>query len=167
MRTTESILLLSLALILSTVTIDLHGQDISRSVVGNNGSYYSNLIFGDLHFTVGEIAVSQFENDITLEEGFHHSYYELVVDTKEIVPLEWAVKVYPNPTSEYIHIDLPNAAETQLFLYNSLGQLIIEKRFQTPTQDVDLNNLPAGTYWLRLSDDEGKQGSFQVQKISF
>jgi len=166
MRTTESILILSLIFVFLIPSPDLKGQDITRSVIGNNGTYYSNLIFGDLHFTVGEIAVSQLETGLTLDEGFHHSYYELVVDTKEISPQNWQVNVFPNPTSDIIRINLSENATTQLFLYNSIGQLMRQKSFQSSTKIIDLNNLPAGTYWLHLSDNEGRKGIFKIQKIS-
>lgn len=113
--------LLCVVFLFSAFLFSLTAQDISRSVIANNGSFYSNLIFGDLHFTVGEIAISQLENDLKLDEGFHHSYYELVVDTKEILPHDWQVSVFPNPTSDHIQVNLSNHANTQLFLYNNIG----------------------------------------------
>ena len=37
-------------------------QDMPRQVVGNAGDYYQSVLFGNLHWTVGEIAVSRHEN---------------------------------------------------------------------------------------------------------
>lgn len=167
MKTTSKLGLLSLLFVFLVYAPPLKSQNISRSVIGNNGSYYSNLIFGDLHFTVGEVAISRFDNvNIELGEGFHRSYYELIVDTKEILPLDWQVNVFPNPTSDRIQIKLSDISRANAQLFNNLGQLMIETSFQSSTEEIDLNNLPAGTYWLHLNDDEGRQGIFQIQKIS-
>lgn len=167
MKTTLKFCLLSLLFTFLAFTLPLKSQDISRSVIGSNGSFYTNLIFGDLHFTLGEIAVSRLITDeIELGEGFHRSYYELVVDTKEILPLDWQVNVFPNPTSDRIQIKLPDISATNVLLFNNLGQLMIETNFQSTTQEIDLNNLPSGTYWLHLKNNEGRQGVFQIQKIS-
>lgn len=167
MKTTHKLGLLNLLFIFLVYTPPLKSQDISRSVIGSNGSFYNNLIFGDLHFTLGEVAVSRLTTDeIELGEGFHRSYYELIVDTKEVFPLDWEVNVFPNPTSDRIQIKLSDISQANAQLFNNLGQLMIETNFQSSTEEIDLNNLPAGTYWLHLKDDESRQGIFQIQKIS-
>ncbi|WP_367390853.1 T9SS type A sorting domain-containing protein [Lewinella sp. LCG006] len=143
----------------------LSAQDIPRTVVGNAGDYYDNLIFGSLHFTVGEVAVARYQNGLELGEGFHRAYYDLLVKNEELLPLDWAVNIYPNPTTESIRIALPDLAPTQAALYNTNGQLLWQETIVTPLQVVDLAAYPAGTYLLRLADEEGRTGTFQVLKI--
>ncbi|MEL6973390.1 MAG: hypothetical protein AAFO02_24740, partial [Bacteroidota bacterium] len=74
--------LLSLALGLGIFS--LAAQDLPRTVIGNSGDYYDNLIFGSLHFTVGEIAVAEYGTDVQLGEGFHRSYYDLLVSSEDL-----------------------------------------------------------------------------------
>lgn len=145
----------------------LHAQDMPRTVVGSSGDYYDNLLFGSLHFTVGEVAVARYQNELELGEGFHRAYYDLLVDSKEILPLDWAVNIYPNPTTERIRIQLPEPGQTTAELYNSTGQLLFQQAVLETDQEIDLATYPAGTYLLRLSDQSGRQGTFRVLKIKY
>ena len=66
-----------------------------------------------------------------------------------------ALRIYPNPTSSLLFIDLtattlPDApdAPTALRLYNSVGQLVQSIAAHTSTTTIDLSDLPADTYIL-------------------
>lgn len=146
---------------------DLKAQDMPRTVIGSNGDYYDNLLFGSLHFTVGEVAVARYQNGLELGEGFHRAYHDLLVENKEILPLDWAVNVYPNPTTERIRITLPSTAVAEAQLYNQLGQLVHQQTDILSESELDMSQLPAGTYLLRLWDETGRQGTFQVLKVRY
>lgn len=64
-----------------------------------------------------------------------------------------ALSIYPNPASSSFHISHPQMAKGQLYLFDALGRCIIEaqKVYGTETE-VKAAHLPAGTYYLRLSD---------------
>lgn len=144
----------------------LHAQSMPRTVVGSAGTYYNNLLFGNLHFTVGEVAVARYTTDATLDEGFHRMYFDLVVDTKDMAPAPWAVSVYPNPTADRLRIALPDLTRTTARLYSSTGQVVLQLANLSHDAELDVSHLPAGTYWLRLHDPAGQQSAtFQVQKI--
>lgn len=159
--------LFSSLLILLSISCSVEAQDMPRTVVGSSGDYYDNLLFGTLHFTVGEVAVARYQNGLELGEGFHRAYYDLLVESKEILPLDWAVNIYPNPTTERIQIELPNDEATAAELYNSNGQLLFRQAELTANQEVDLSAYPAGTYLLRLQDKAGRQGTFRVLKVKY
>jgi len=145
----------------------LHAQSMPRTVVGSAGTYYTNLLFGNLHFTVGEVAVARYTADAALDEGFHRMYFDLVVDTKDVTPAEWAVSVFPNPTADRLRVALPShLTRTIAQLYSSTGQVVLQVPDLSPDAELDVSHLPAGTYWLRLHDLAGQQtATFQVQKI--
>lgn len=140
-------------------------QDMPRAVFGNAGDYYTNLLFGDLHWTVGEVAVSRFQNGVSLSEGFHQMYYELVVETREAASRDWAVRVFPNPTASHIQADWASDAPVQARLMAATGQkLLREDRFQKG-QQLDLTGLPPGAYFLQLRNPDGQQGTFRILKV--
>lgn len=145
----------------------LTGQDMPRTVVGNAGDYYDNLLFGTLHFTVGEVAVARYQNGMELGEGFHRAYYDLLVKNEELLPLNWEVNIYPNPITERVQIALPDLTPTKAVLFNSNGQLLWQETMQTSLQEIDLGAYPAGTYVLRLADDTGRVGTFRILKIKY
>lgn len=65
-------------------------------------------------------------------------------------------EIFPNPTTGNVTIavDLPQSGDTELLIYNALGQLLrSEKQSNSSSyqQTLDLNNLPAGQYFLLLS----------------
>ncbi|RMF03349.1 MAG: T9SS C-terminal target domain-containing protein [Bacteroidetes bacterium] len=50
-------------------------------------------------------------------------------------------------------------------LYGSNGQLLVEKAYLLPSEALDLSPYPAGVYYLRLSDQQGRQQTFKVMKV--
>ena len=61
------------------------------------------------------------------------------------------VCIYPNPTSNLVHIEGIEVSEVQV--YNALGQLV--KTIQS-SNEIPVADLPQGVYLLRIVDDEGK-----------
>lgn len=57
-----------------------------------------------------------------------------------------SVSVYPNPTTDIIHIQGADAAEVQII--NSLGQLVKTVR---GTNEINVGDLADGLYWLRIA----------------
>lgn len=157
--------LLLLGLLLGSTS--LSAQDLPRTVIGNSGDYYDNLLFGSLHFTVGEIAVTAYENEIQLGEGFHRVYYDLLVSAEDILPTNWEVNIYPNPTVNQVQIELPTDSRVQALLYNSSGQLIGQREDIMYQSTIDFSRLPAGSYLLQLQDEQGRQGTFQILKLNY
>lgn len=163
----KTLWLFSSLFVLLSISCTLQGQDMPRTVIGSTGDYYDNLLFGTLHFTVGEVAVARYQNGLELGEGFHRAYYDLIVESKEILPVDWEVNIYPNPTTERIRIALPNEESTSAELYNSNGQLLFRQAVLETDQELDLGAYPAGTYLLRLQDQTGRQGTFRVLKVKY
>ncbi|MCC5944065.1 MAG: T9SS type A sorting domain-containing protein [Bernardetiaceae bacterium] len=63
------------------------------------------------------------------------------------------LRIYPNPTSDYLYIDgLPIVdADWQLSIYDALGRLVKETSVYKNSQTIDMQNLPKGTYMIRLT----------------
>ncbi|MGH1433201.1 MAG: T9SS type A sorting domain-containing protein [Lewinella sp.] len=76
---------------------------------------------------------------------------DAIVSTETPVADITAAKVYPNPTSGLLQVDLPEQASTaHLSLYNLQGQLVQQQAADSNTATMDLSNLPAGMYLLRV-----------------
>lgn len=168
MYQTKTFSLLAVILVLLSLPVFSNAQDMPRTVVGSAGDYYDNLQFGTIHFTVGEVAVDRYTNaTMELGEGFHRAYYELIVNSEDMLPTDWQVGIYPNPTTEEIRLQLPTDEPVTAQLYNAAGQLLFTQEELQNQSALDLRSLPAGTYILRLLDSTGRQGSFQVLKIKY
>lgn len=148
-------------------TLQLSAQTIPRTVISSSGGYYDNLLFGNLHFTVGEIAVAEYQNGIVLGEGFHRTYTDILVRDEDILPADWKVRLYPNPTLGRVRIELPEHDEVHAHLYNASGQLVQSYGQLHHRASIDLTALPAATYIIRLTGNDGQSGSFQLVKINY
>ncbi len=64
-----------------------------------------------------------------------------------------SIKLYPNPTSSFLNLDLPNGVILKkAFFYNSLGQKIMESNANT---QWNISNFKSGIYFINLMTDAG------------
>ena len=62
-----------------------------------------------------------------------------------------ALKVWPNPVSGILHIQLPDSAKgiSQVTVRNLLGQVMLQTE-NLPSTGLDVSALPSGMYLLQL-----------------
>jgi len=67
-----------------------------------------------------------------------------------------ALKVYPNPVSnEQLKVELPSSTAAEIRIYNINGQLMDTQSSKGgKLTSVDVRNLPAGSYFLRVEQDK-------------
>lgn len=76
-------------------------------------------------------------------------------------------KIYPIPANDFINIEsgIADTIRLSFDLYNNSGTLIFNKTLTNlPYIQISLNNIPAGTYLLKISMTEPGQ-PFWVKKI--
>jgi aminopeptidase N len=70
----------------------------------------------------------------------------------QIFDVDNAVSVYPNPSSDIIHIQMPvTSTLKKVIIYNSLGQKIIENS----SLDFSINSLSTGVHYIDIQTTEG------------
>jgi len=74
------------------------------------------------------------------------------VGTENII-LNESIKVYPNPSSDIINIDIEE--EATLEIINTKGQIVDTKSLTEKVNNLDLSNLVSGVYTLRIKTDRG------------
>jgi len=76
------------------------------------------------------------------------------------------IKIFPNPTTEKITLEISNWQELQtgvFTLFSSNGQLIKEQTVQSSTTTVSLAGMPAGSYILKVFIN-GKTENWKIIK---
>ena len=64
-------------------------------------------------------------------------------------------KVYPNPTTTAINFKLPtNSNNTELQIFNSVGQLMIQKKCENTLETISLENFPSGIYFYAINSNQ-------------
>jgi serine protease len=75
---------------------------------------------------------------------------------------------FPNPFGDYIQVNLPPNAQQNaaIHIYNTIGQLVLSQNLadNQPIQSIQTDNLPQGTYFLRVRNAEGKQWTTKLVK---
>lgn len=63
------------------------------------------------------------------------------------------IKVYPNPTSDFINIQFNSYLSTDIFLKNIIGEVVFFFSFSGNNFVGNIESLPPGIYWLEIATD--------------
>ena len=74
---------------------------------------------------------------------------------------ELGIRAFPNPVENTLHLDLPTG-DWKAELLDGLGRSLLS--VEQVGRELDLSQLPSGTYQLRLSGSEGQQWNTTVVK---
>ncbi len=88
-------------------------------------------------------------------------FYEEPTNLEELIveEVEQTFKVYPNPTTDYVKIELDEmiASKTKIELVNAAGQLVYQTNILEPgsnnTFQLDVSNLSEGVYTINITDN--------------
>lgn len=88
----------------------------------------------------------------------------MMVDTAATIQdLNFSFTIYPNPTTNYFHIE-SSKLYSQIIIYDLTGKLIYKKEYYNSIakQNININYLPKGIYFVNIITDIGDT---QTQKI--
>ena len=68
-------------------------------------------------------------------------------DSLDFGILENKINIFPNPTSDILHIEIPNQSIQKIDVYDITGKHL--KEFITA--DIDMSNLKQGIYYIKIS----------------
>ena len=150
-----------LLLILLCLPLVGFGQVTSPSVVSSSGDSYSN---GNIimDYTLGEIVIETFSNSANiLTQGFHQGVLNV---TTAVVNLDIKTKIYPNPTTNFIIIELEKNVNAKLLVYDINGKIVIKDKLRDEKQkQLDFSFLTQGNYLLHINIAD-KQSVYQINK---
>ena len=134
----------------------VYGQTIQNSVVSSAaGSASAGNVKMD--YTIGETVIETFSaGGNTLTQGFHQTNLTLVAI--ENVELFAEISVYPNPTSEFVNLDIPAGYNMlDISMYDVQGKLLRTKTNASGLVTFDVNDLATGTYYLQVINTKNKE----------
>ena len=119
-----------LLLILLCVPLIGLGQILSPSVIGSAGASFSNST-ASTDLTVGEVMIETFSNNTILTQGFHQGIEDI---NSNVVNLDINTKVYPNPTTNFLIIELEQNVNAELLVYDINGKIVIKDKLNNEQQ---------------------------------
>ncbi len=141
-----------------------NAQTITPDVVSGGGDYFSNSNYS-IAWTVGEPVIETLTGtNYTLTQGFHQGIWNIVNVEKQIANTD--INVYPNPTSDYINIDITgvNSSDYQIQLFDNLGNLLLDKSYEDAKQ-ISLQKYARSLYYVKvLNVKNNKFDSYKILK---
>ena len=158
-----------LLLILLCLPMIGFGQNNTPSLVSSSGDYYAT---PDIYmeYSLGEIVIETFlpaNNPLPLvynilTQGFHQE--KLTVQTS-LVELEVISKVYPNPTTDMLIIELEQNVVADLIVYDINGKVVLEDKLnKEQSKQLDFSYLTQGNYLLHINIAD-KKSVYKIQKL--
>ncbi len=159
--------IIQLLFLLITIPMLLFSQNGRADVVATAGDSYRGANV-QLDWTMGELAISRISGQRQITQGFHQPYYH-IVGVDELPKHIGQVKLFPNPTSDRIQIqidfEVPRAVVLQLvdlqgrllWTYKAMGQNL--------SKGISLSYFPSGFYLLNvIVDDNQYQQTYKIEK---
>ena len=112
---------------------------------------------GTISYTIGSVFYhSNNETNGSVSEGVQHPFEIYVVTEIRSESYDIDVYAYPNPTVDVLKISA-NVEEFEtltLVLYDIEGRVLKEQKIEVSESEIDLSDLPASTYLMKILSKE-------------
>ncbi len=135
--------------------INANGNVLTSSTIGVSYQWYldGNPIPNTNSITITATASGNYEVEVFYADGCSETSAPYTIVISGVNELEEGnINIYPNPTSSFINLDLPDNQEWVVTILDFTGkdvlmQLVDNKR-------VDISALPSGMYMLQIQSEE-------------
>jgi len=156
-------IVLSMFLITGLCQLDLHAQQ-SVNATGGEASGSG----GTSSSTVGQIACqTHWAKDAYLAEGVQQPYeISVITAIDEASDISLSLKAYPNPASKYLVLDVGDYQNSFMSykLYDLSGQCVQQADISKVQSTINMAQLPAGAYLLKVIDRNKELKTFKIIK---
>jgi len=122
---------------------------------------------GTVAYSVGQVTyTTNSEISGSVAQGVQHAFEIFIIGVNES-DLDISVIVFPNPTTEYLTLQIDDYKITKLIcqLYDMHSKLLISEQIVSRHTQIKMNNLPSATYFVHIiNQDSLKVKSFKVIK---
>lgn len=142
-------------------------QSVTPEVIASAGEHFDNGTT-QLSWTLGEVMIDTYDNGSNiLTQGFHQT--NLTVTAIDEAVSDIRLSLYPNPTSEFLNIELGNnEKDINIQMYDMSGKLMhkdvinaYDTKYVLPMQSV-----ATGKYLIQMQSEDGKMNTtHQVVKV--
>ena len=124
---------------------------------------------GSASYTLGQVVYTMQTgtNGNSVAQGVQQPYEISVVSgIKETEGINLEYSVYPNPTTNYLILEIEDDVQTQYIasLYDVNGKLLKSKNITADKTKITTNDLAPATYFLKITDNEKIIKSFKIIK---
>lgn len=123
---------------------------------------------GSVNYTVGQVVDDTYTGtNGSVAQGVQQPYEISVVNgIDEALGISLEIKVYPNPTMDFIKLKTANYEIQNLRyqLYDMNGRLVKENKVEGDETSIAMSNLVPATYFLKVMDNKEVIKTFKIIK---
>lgn len=128
---------------------EFEGGEPANSILQSPGAIVYNAVgLYDVRLTV----TNDYGSDMMLKEEY--------IDVDPIGINEFSaddmVKIYPNPSNGILYVENTSGEDVSMSIYSITGQVVLEKRIESGTKTISLEQIEAGIYFVRYITDSEK-----------
>ena len=122
---------------------------------------------GSVAFSVGQIVYTTNTGTTgSVAQGVQQPYEISIVLGIEDHLINLDMQAYPNPTTNYLTLNIGNAELSALNfqLYDISGKLIESRKIISSSETIGMENLPSATYFLKVNNNINEVKTFKIIK---
>jgi hypothetical protein len=155
---TKLIKLLSLFLVLH---FNILAQESTNAAGGNNSG-----VGGNVSYSVGQIVYTTHSSTAgSVSQGVQQTY-KITTALPENLSYQLQLYAYPNPTNSDLNLEIINGDMQNIFyqLTDLNGKIIATQKIKTKTEKIEMKNLAASTYFLKVYNTTNAIQIFKIIK---
>ncbi len=122
---------------------------------------------GNVSFTVGQVNyTSNSSSNYSVSQGVQQPFEISILSVDKQFPTTIQLKAYPNPTSDFITLDIDNLdiEGLQYTLIDINGKIIIEEALMQQQTIINFTSIPSSTYFIKVTVKDKNVKTFKIVK---
>jgi hypothetical protein len=157
--------------ILFLASVLVQGQNVTKGstpslqLLGSAGGTYKNSSY-QLDWSVGEILTQTYlDSQNSLAQGFHQGKYAITA-INQAKYVQFEITVFPNPATDVVVlcIDKQQLEDLSYLLTDMNGKILHVSKISTNQQQINLNGIAAGSYFLNVRSGKSALKTFKIIK---
>ncbi len=123
---------------------------------------------GSVSYTVGQVfyTTNSSSSDGHVTQGIQQPYILVVNALEEAQGIELMVSAYPNPTTDYLIMEIKDIEISNLTyqLYDMNGILLQNEKILNSQTQIDISNLVTASYFVKVNQGSKEIKTFKIIK---
>ncbi len=138
-------------------------QTKAQEVISSGGDYNENATIS-ISWTLGEPVIETVSNTSNvLTQGFQQTKLT-VSEIFEINSKNISISLFPNPTQDFVNLEVDNYNNLTFQLFSFNGKLIQTNKLSSKNTEIKMTNLSAATYFLKILNNNKLIKTYKIIK---
>jgi hypothetical protein len=122
---------------------------------------------GTVAYSVGQIVyTTNTGTNGSVAQGVQQPFEISIVPGEDGNSIELELTVYPNPTNNFLILNVGNSELSTLSyqLYDNIGKILKSRKMISSSETIGMVNLPSAIYFLKVSNNNKEVKTFKIIK---